>query len=106
MAKCYGKLYGLSKVLKKRYWTAFPICQRRETVRRPLGAVTGRLSAEGQPECICELIDFSPKGGMKIKANIELKPGAAVTLESDITGRQQATMVWRDDECMGIKFAA
>ncbi len=83
-----------------------PICQRRETVRRPLGAVTGRLSAEGQPECICELIDFSPKGGMKIKANIELKPGTAVTLESDITGRQQATMVWHDDECMGIKFAA
>ena len=85
-----------------------PVCRRRETTRHPLDKMTGRLSIDGQPERSCELIDFSPLGGMKIKADTdtELEPGTSATLESDITGRQAVTMVWRNGECMGLKFAA
>jgi len=83
-----------------------PICRKRETTRHPLDKMTGKLSIDGRPERSCELIDFSPMGGVKIKADMELEQGTSATLESDITGRQAVTMVWRNGECMGMKFAA
>ncbi len=85
---------------------ALPVCRKREATRHPLEKMTGRLSIDGQPERICELIDFSPLGGVKITADAGLEPGINATLESDITGRQPVTMVWRNGECMGLKFAA
>lgn len=83
-----------------------PVCRTRETTRHPLYRMAGKLSIDGQPERSCELIDFSPMGGVKIKADTDLEPGTSATLESDITGRQTVTMVWRNDEFMGLKFAA
>ena len=83
-----------------------PICKERKSTRHPLSETTGRLSIEGQPEHTCEIIDISPSGGVKIKADLELEPGTTATLESDLTGRQPVTMVWRNGECMGLKFAA
>ena len=84
-----------------------PVCRKRETTRYPLDEMAGRLTIDGQPERSCELIDFSPLGGVKIKADTDnLEPGTSATLESDITGQQPVTMVWRNGECMGLKFAA
>jgi len=83
-----------------------PVCKKRESTRHPLSEITGRLSIDGQPEQICEIIDISPSGGVKVKADMDLLPGTSATLESDLTGRQPVTMVWRNGECMGLKFAA
>lgn len=85
---------------------SIPICKKREATRQPLNEITGRLSIEGRPERTCEIIDFSPSGGVKIKSDLELEPGSTATLESDLTGRQPVTMVWRNGECMGLRFAA
>lgn len=88
------------------FGNALPICQVREATRHPLNVMTGRLSIDGQPERSCEIIDFSPSGGVKIKTDMELDRGTAAMLESDITGRQPVTMVWHEGDCMGLKFAA
>jgi len=88
------------------YGNSLPICKIRESTRKPLVDTTGRLSIAGQPEQSCEIIDISPSGGVKIKADMNLPPGTAATLESEITGRQEVTMVWRNGGCMGLKFAA
>jgi len=86
--------------------TSLPVCRKRKTTRHPLNEMTGMLSVDSQPMHACELIDFSPSGGVKIKTDMEVERGTTATLESDITGRKTVTMVWRNGECMGLKFAA
>ncbi len=82
------------------------ICQEREAARHPLDHMTCSLRIDGQPEHTCEVVDFSPSGGVKIKADMKLERGDAATLDSEITGRRPVTMVWHNGECMGLKFAA
>lgn len=82
-----------------------PIFRERQAVRRPLSNISGTLSLDGETQSACEILDHHDNGAC-LKVATPMPPGETGTLESDYTGRHDVTVIWRQENVIGVQFAA
>ncbi len=78
-----------------------PFVKRRHI--REIGNWSGNLILTNARES-CRILDFCAGEGAKIQASATLSVGSSVELDSELTGRIPTTVVWQQQDRMGLQF--
>jgi len=85
-----------------------PICrtdERRHFTRLKTDQLRGLVQTE-QETISCEIIDYSPLGGVKVHCDEDLKEAGGLAISSGRFAKTLATCVWQQGNTYGLHFAA
>ncbi|MCG8519961.1 MAG: DUF2235 domain-containing protein [Pseudomonadales bacterium] len=78
---------------------------RRQSRRHQVGPVEAELAvSQGAQPMSCQLLDFSPGGGVRIRTEQAIKEGDRVQIASDLFDPADAVCVWHQGDEHGLAF--
>lgn len=86
--------------------TRVPVFKEREFMRRPVTA-QATVTTPDQPPRTCEIIDLTAAKGARLRiGDLSINAGDSITIESELTGIKDSTVVWSREGQVGVRFSA
>ncbi|GEM_PF-743433 len=79
---------------------------KRNTPRISANDEVASIIRNGETTNVCQVIDFSEGGGVKLRLAEALNPGSKIQLESPSLGKHSGTVIWISEDIAGVQFAA